>query len=220
VPAGATVAIVGPTGSGKSTLLSLVARFHEPTRGRIRIDGIDVRDWNRDTLRRGIGVVFQETFLFSASLAENIALGRPDASIQAIEAAARTARADGFIRELPQGYDTIIGERGISLSGGQRQRIAIARALLIDPRILLLDDATSAVDPSTEQEIREAMRELCRGRTTFVVAHRAATVRHADLILVLQEGRLVAQGRHDSLMADCPVYRELFAATEPETQAH
>ena len=219
VPAGTTVALVGPTGSGKSTLLSLIARFHEPTHGRVRVDGVDVRDWDRDTLRRGIGVVFQETFLFSATLAENIALGRPDASREAIEAAARAARADGFIRELPQGYDTVIGERGISLSGGQRQRIAIARALLIDPRILLLDDATSAVDPSTEQEIREAMRGLCQGRTTFVVAHRAATVRHADLILVLQEGRLVAQGRHESLLADCPVYRELFAATEPETQA-
>ena len=219
VPAGVTVAIVGPTGSGKSTLLSLIARFHEPTRGRIRIDGIDVRDWDRDTLRRNIGVVFQETFLFSATLAENIALGRPDASREQIEAAAQAARADGFIRELPQGYDTVIGERGISLSGGQRQRIAIARALLIDPRILLLDDATSAVDPSTEQEIREAMRGLCRGRTTFLVAHRAATVRHADLILVLQEGRLVAQGRHESLLADCPVYRDLFAATEPETAA-
>lgn len=217
VPAGSTVAIVGPTGSGKSTLLSLIARFHEPTHGRIRIDGIDVRDWDRDTLRRNIGVVFQETFLFSATLAENIALGRPDASREEIEAAARAARADGFIRELPQGYDTVIGERGISLSGGQRQRIAIARALLIDPRILLLDDATSAVDPSTEQEIREAMHGLCQGRTTFLVAHRAATVRKADQILVLQEGRLVAQGRHESLLADCPVYRELFAATEPET---
>ena len=213
VPAGATVAIVGPTGSGKSTLLSLIPRFHEPTLGRILIDGTDLRDWDRDTLRRGIGIVFQETFLFSATLAENIALGRPDASRAEIEGAARAARADGFIRELPLGYDTVIGERGISLSGGQRQRIAIARALLIDPRILLLDDATSAVDPSTEQEIREAMRELCRGRTTFVVAQRAATVRTADQILVLQEGRLVAQGRHESLMGDCPVYRDLFADT-------
>ena len=216
VPAGATVAVVGPTGSGKSTLLSLIPRFHEPTRGRILLDGTDLRDWDRDTLRRGIGVVFQETFLFSATLAENIALGRPDAPRVEIEAAARAARADGFIRELPQGYDTVIGERGISLSGGQRQRIAIARALLIDPRILLLDDATSAVDPSTEQEIREAMQELCRGRTTFVVAQRAATVRTADRILVLDEGRLVAQGRHESLLADCPVYRDLFAETPDE----
>ena len=220
IPAGSTVAVVGPTGSGKSTLLALIARFYEPTHGRILLDGTDLRDWDRDTLRQSIGMVFQETFLFSASLAENIALGRPQASRDDIEAAARAARADGFIRELPQGYDTVIGERGISLSGGQRQRIAIARALLIQPRIVLLDDATSAVDPSTEEEIREAMRELCRGRTTFLVAHRAATIRTADQILVLQEGRRVAQGRHESLLADCSLYRELFANPEPQTSAH
>jgi ABC-type multidrug transport system fused ATPase/permease subunit len=216
VPAGARVAVVGPTGSGKSTLLALIARFYEPTQGRILLDDTDLRDWNRDPLRQGIGVVFQETFLFSATLAENIALGRPTASRDEIETAARAARADGFIRELADGYDTVIGERGISLSGGQRQRIAIARALLIQPRILLLDDATSAVDPTTEQEIREAMRELCRGRTTFLVAHRAATIRTADQILVLQEGRLVAQGRHESLLNDCPLYQELFANREAE----
>jgi ABC-type multidrug transport system fused ATPase/permease subunit len=220
IPAGSTVAVVGPTGSGKSTLLALIARFYEPTHGRILLDGTDLRDWDRDTLRHGIGMVFQETFLFSTTLAENIALGRPQASRGEIEAAARAARADGFIRELPQGYDTVIGERGISLSGGQRQRIAIARALLIQPRIVLLDDATSAVDPSTEEEIREAMRELCRGRTTFLVAHRAATIRTADQILVLQDGRLVAQGRHESLLADCSLYRELFANPEPQTSAH
>ena len=216
VPAGAAVAVVGPTGSGKSTLLSLIARFHEPTSGRIRLDGTDLRDWDRDSLRRGIGVVFQETFLFSASIAENIALGRPGASRAEIEAAARAARADGFIRELPQGYDTIIGERGLSLSGGQRQRIAIARAVLIDPRILLLDDATSAVDPSTEQEIREAMAGLCRGRTVFRVAQRASTVRDADLIVVLDGGRGVAVGRHDTLLADCALYRDLFADAGPQ----
>jgi ATP-binding cassette subfamily B protein len=220
IPAGSTVAVVGPTGSGKSTLLALIARFYEPNHGRILLDGTDLRDWDRDTLRHGIGMVFQETFLFSTTLAENIALGRPQASRGEIEAAARAARADGFIRELPQGYDTVIGERGISLSGGQRQRIAIARALLIQPRIVLLDDATSAVDPSTEEEIREAMRELCRGRTTFLVAHRAATIRTADQILVLQDGRLVAQGRHESLLADCSLYRELFANPEPQTSAH
>ena len=220
VPAGASVAVVGPTGSGKSTLLSLIARFHEPTAGRIRLDGTDLRDWNRDTLRRSLGMVFQETFLFSSPIAENIALGRPGASRAEIEAAARAARADGFVQELPQGYDTIIGERGLSLSGGQRQRIAIARALLIDPRILLLDDATSAIDPSTEQEIREAMAGLCRGRTVFRVAQRASTVRDADLILVLDGGRLVAAGRHASLLADCALYRELFAdAGPPETLA-
>ena len=220
IPAGSRVAIVGPTGSGKSTLLALIARFYEPTHGRILLDNTDLRDWDRDTLRQGIGMVFQETFLFSATLAENIALGRPLASREEIEAAARTARADGFIRELPQGYDTVIGERGISLSGGQRQRIAIARALLIQPQIVLLDDATSAVDPSTEEEIREAMRELCRGRTTFLVAHRAATIRSADQILVMQEGKLVAQGQHTSLLTDCSLYRELFAHPEPQTPAH
>ena len=220
IPAGSRVAIVGPTGSGKSTLLALIARFYEPTHGRILLDNTDLRDWDRDTLRQSIGMVFQETFLFSATLAENIALGRPLASREEIEAAARTARADGFIRELPQGYDTVIGERGISLSGGQRQRIAIARALLIQPQIVLLDDATSAVDPSTEEEIREAMRELCRGRTTFLVAHRAATIRSADQILVMQEGKLVAQGQHTSLLTDCSLYRELFAHPEPQTPAH
>jgi ABC-type multidrug transport system fused ATPase/permease subunit len=220
IPAGSTVAVVGPTGSGKSTLLALIARFYEPTHGRILLDDIDIRDWDRDTLRQSIGMVFQETFLFSATLAENISLGRPQASRDEIEAAARAARADGFIRELPQGYDTVIGERGISLSGGQRQRIAIARALLIQPRIVLLDDATSAVDPSTEEEIREAMRELCRGRTTFLVAHRAATICTADQILVLQDGKLVAQGRHESLLADCSLYQELFAKPEPQIPAH
>ena len=220
IPAGSTVAVVGPTGCGKSTLLALIARFYEPTHGRILLDDIDLRDWDRDTLRQSIGMVFQETFLFSATLAENISLGRPQASRDEIEAAARAARADGFIRELPQGYDTVIGERGISLSGGQRQRIAIARALLIQPRIVLLDDATSAVDPSTEEEIREAMRELCRGRTTFLVAHRAATICTADQILVLQDGKLVAQGRHESLLADCSLYQELFAKPEPQIPAH
>ncbi len=220
IPAGSRVAIVGPTGSGKSTLLALIARFYEPTHGRILLDNTDLRDWDRDTLRQSIGIVFQETFLFSATLAENIALGRPQASRDEIEAAARAARADEFIRELPQGYDTVIGERGISLSGGQRQRIAIARALLIQPQIVLLDDATSAVDPSTEEEIQEAMRELCRGRTTFLVAHRAATIRSADRILVLQEGKLLAQGQHESLLTDCSLYRELFANPEPQPPAH
>ena len=220
IPAGSRVAIVGPTGSGKSTLLALIARFYAPTHGRILLDNTDLRDWDRDTLRQSIGLVFQETFLFSATLAENIAFGRPLASRDEIEAAARAAQADVFIRELPQGYDTVIGERGISLSGGQRQRIAIARALLIQPQIVLLDDATSAVDPSTEEEIREAMLELCRGRTTFLVAHRAATIRSADRILVLQEGKLVAQGQHTSLLTDCSLYRELFAHPEPQTPAH
>jgi ATP-binding cassette subfamily B protein len=219
VSAGETVALVGPTGAGKSTLLALMPRFYEPSSGTVLIDGVDVRHLDLGALRRGIGVVFQETFLFSVSVAENIAFGRPDASRDAVERVARAARAHGFIAELPKGYDTVIGERGVSLSGGQRQRIAIARALLTDPRIVLLDDATSAIDSRTEHEIQEAMSELCRGRTTFVVAHRLSTVRRADRILVLREGRLVGQGTHAELIAGNALYRELFAAQLAEKGA-
>jgi ATP-binding cassette subfamily B protein len=211
VPAGSTVALVGPTGAGKSTLLSLITRFYDPTGGRVLLDGCDLRQLDRLRLRQSVGIVFQETFLFSASVADNIAFGRPGATREDIVRVAQAARAHGFISELAAGYDTIIGERGISLSGGQRQRLAIARALLLDPRIILLDDATSAIDPRTEREIREATRELCRGRTTFIVAQRAATVRHADLILVLNDGQLVESGRHEELMARGGLYRDLFA---------
>jgi ATP-binding cassette subfamily B protein len=210
VAPGQTVALVGPTGAGKTTLLSLIPRFYDPTEGRILVDGIDSREVSLAQLRRAVGIVFQETFLFSASVAENIAFGRPEATREEVIEAARAAQAHGFIMELAAGYDTIIGERGISLSGGQRQRIALARAVLSQPRIILLDDATSAIDSRTEREIREALRELCRGRTTFIVAHRAATVRHADLILVLNHGRIVARGTHDALLAESELYRELF----------
>jgi ATP-binding cassette subfamily B protein len=211
VPAGSAVALVGPTGAGKSTLLSLITRFYDPTGGRVLLDGCDLRQLDRLRLRQSVGIVFQETFLFSASVADNIAFGRPGATREDIVRVAQAARAHGFISELASGYDTIIGERGISLSGGQRQRLAIARALLLDPRIILLDDATSAIDPRTEREIREATRELCRGRTTFIVAQRAATVRHADLILVLNDGQLVESGRHEELLARGGLYRDLFA---------
>ena len=216
VEPGETVAIVGPTGSGKTTLLALVPGFHVPTRGRLLIDGIDVRELDPTHLRRSVAIVFQETFLFSASVADNIALGRPEASREDIERAARAARADGFIRELADGYDTVIGERGVSLSGGQRQRLAIARALLVDPRIVLLDDATSAVDPRTEHEIQDALGELCRGRTTLVVAHRLSTVRRADRIVVLDRGRVVGLGTHEDLLRTHDLYRSLFGGQTGE----
>lgn len=210
IPAGWTVALVGSTGAGKSTLLSLIPRFHEVTGGRVLVAGQDVREFDLHALRTGIGIVFQETFLFSASVADNIAFGRPEASREAIVRAAQAARAHEFIRELADGYDTIIGERGISLSGGQRQRLALARALLSDPRLLLLDDATSAVDPRTEREIREAMAEMCRGRTTLVVAQRWSTVRRADWVIVLDDGRVVEQGRPMDLRQRAGALHTLF----------
>jgi ABC-type multidrug transport system fused ATPase/permease subunit len=206
--AGQTIAIVGPTGSGKTSLVNLLPRFYDPTRGRVLIDGVDVREIDLPQLRRGVSVIFQETFLFSATVMENIAYGRPGASRAEVQECAKAAQAHEFITELEDGYDTVIGERGVSLSGGQRQRIAIARAFLMDPRIIILDDATASVDSQTERLIREAMRRLCEGRTTFVIAQRFSTVQHADLILVLQAGRLVAQGRHDALIQRNDFYRE------------
>ncbi len=210
IPAGVRVALVGPTGAGKSTLLALFPRFYDPTAGVVRIDGVDVREYQLSALRSAVGIVFQETFLFSTSIADNIAFGRPGASREDVVRVATAARAHEFIGELAQGYDTVIGERGISLSGGQRQRIALARALLSDPAVLLLDDATSAIDPSTERLIRDAVDQLRRGRTTVMVSQRVSAIRDADLILVLKEGRLMEQGNHADLVARGGVYADLF----------
>jgi ATP-binding cassette subfamily B protein len=206
---GRTVALIGHTGSGKTTLASLVPRFYDVTGGRLTIDGADVRDVTLTSLRRGVGVVAQDPFLFSATVRENIAFGRPDATDEEIEQAARRAQAEEFIRELPDGYDTVIGERGITLSGGQRQRIAIARAIVLDPRILILDDATASVDASTEAHIRLGLREAMAGRTTIIIAHRLSTLALADELVVLDHGRIAARGTHEQLLATSPVYREI-----------
>jgi ABC-type multidrug transport system fused ATPase/permease subunit len=207
---GRTVALIGHTGSGKTTLASLVPRFYDVTAGRITVDGVDVRDVKLASLRRAIGIVAQDPFLFSASVRENVAFGRPDATEEEIREAARLAQADEFIVELPDGYDTVIGERGITLSGGQRQRVAIARALLLDPRILILDDATASVDATTEARIRLGLRQAMRGRTTIIIAHRLSTLALADELVVLDRGRVAARGTHDQLIERSPVYREIY----------
>jgi ATP-binding cassette subfamily B protein len=207
---GRVVALIGHTGSGKTTLASLVPRFYDVQRGRVVIDGVDVRDIALTSLRREIGVIAQDPFLFSASVRENIAFGRPDASDADVERAARLAQAHEFVQALPDGYDTVIGERGITLSGGQRQRIAISRALLLDPRILILDDATASVDATTEAKIREGLREAMRGRTTIIIAHRLSTIALADEIVVLEDGRVAARGTHDDLVEANDVYREIY----------
>jgi ATP-binding cassette subfamily B protein len=207
---GQIVALLGPTGSGKSTVISLIPRFYDPTAGRITIDGHDIRTVTIRSLRTQIGMVMQETTLFAGTVRENIAFGRPEASEAEIVAAAEAAQAHEFIVRLSQGYDTLIGERGVTLSGGQKQRVAIARALLMDPRILVLDDATASVDPETESLIQRAFARLMEGRTTFVIAHRLSTVRRADLILVLDHGRIVARGTHAELLASSPLYAEIY----------
>jgi ATP-binding cassette subfamily B protein len=209
VPAGRTIALIGPTGSGKTTLAALVPRFYDTSSGRVVVDGVDVRDVARRSLRREIGVIAQDPFLFSASIRDNIALGMPDAPHEAVEAAARAAEAHDFILELPHGYETVVGERGITLSGGQRQRIAIARALLIDPRILILDDATASVDATTEARIRSGLREVMRGRTTIIIAHRLSTIALADEVVVLDHGRVAARGTQSELLESSPVFREI-----------
>ena len=214
VPAGESVAVVGATGSGKTTIARLLPRFYDVDEGRILIDGVEVTTLALRSLRRSVGIVFEDTFLFSDSVAGNIAFADPEASVDAIERAARLAGAHEFIERLPAGYATEIGERGFSLSGGQRQRIAIARAILADPRVLILDDATSSVDPTKEHEIRDAMRVVMEGRTTVVIAHRPATIALADRVVVLADGRVVAAGTHEQLLAESDRYREILAAGE------
>jgi ATP-binding cassette, subfamily B, bacterial len=207
---GRTVALIGHTGSGKTTFASLVPRFYDVSAGRVTVDGLDVRDVKLTSLRREIGVIAQDPFLFSATVRENIAFGAPDATDEQIERAARQAQAHEFITELPEGYDTMVGERGITLSGGQRQRLAIARALVIDPRVLILDDATASVDATTEAHIRLGLREAMRDRTTLIIAHRLSTIALADELVVLDDGRIAARGTHDELLATSPVYREIY----------
>ena len=211
IAAGETVAIVGQTGSGKTTLTQLVNRTYDPGAGRLTIDGIDLRQWNLTSLRSQVANIEQDVFLFSRTVAENIAFARPGASRQDIEAAAHGAAAHGFITSFQDGYDTVIGERGVTLSGGQRQRLALARAFLKDPRILILDDSTSAIDSETEDEIQRALRRVQRGRTTLIITHRLSQIRWADRILVLAGGRLVGAGGHDELLATSQVYRRIFS---------
>ena len=219
---GQTVAILGTTGSGKSTLINLLPRFYDVSSGSVLLDGYDVRSVTLASLRSQIGIALQETLLFSGPVRDNIAYGRPEATLEEIHAAARAAQADEFIQGLPQGYDTVIGERGVGLSGGQRQRIAIARALLVNPRLLILDDSTSAVDTRTEAAILEALDDLMRDRrrTVIVIAQRISTVRDADLILILDEGRIAARGTHAELLRDSPLYNDILGSQlqgEPET---
>jgi ABC-type multidrug transport system fused ATPase/permease subunit len=216
VDGGTTVALVGGTGAGKSSLIGLIGRQYDVTGGSVRIDGADVRELDTGSLRHAVGVVTDDPFLFSATVHDNIAYGRPEATREEVERAAERAQAAGFIAELPQGYDTVVGERGLTLSGGQRQRIAIARALVTDPRILVLDDATSSVDASTEQAIKVALREAMRGRTTFVIAHRLSTIALADDIVVLEEGRIAARGSHEELLRESDLYAEIAAKGLPD----
>jgi ATP-binding cassette subfamily B protein len=207
---GRTIALIGHTGSGKTTLASLVPRFYDVAEGRVTIDGADVRDVTLASLRRAIGIVAQDPFLFSATVRENIAFGAPAATDDDVVRSARLAQAHEFIEELPNGYETVIGERGITLSGGQRQRIAIARALILDPRILILDDATASVDATTEARIRLGLREAMKGRTTLIVAHRLSTIALADELVVLDRGRIAARGTQEELLEGSPVFREIY----------
>jgi ATP-binding cassette subfamily B protein len=219
IPAGTSLALVGSTGSGKSTAAALLARFYDPDAGRVEIGGVDVRELRLEELRRGVGLVFEETFLFGDTVRGNLELGAPDAGDTEIRRAAELAGAAEFVERLPEGYDTMLGERGMSLSGGQRQRLAIARAILADPQVLILDDATSAVDATKEHEIRSALAEVMAGRTTLVIAHRPATIALADRVAVVDEGRIVEEGTHAELVARSPRYRSLLALAGEEAAA-
>jgi ATP-binding cassette subfamily B protein len=204
------VAIVGQTGSGKTSLMKLLNRTYDAGCGQVLVDGKDVRNWNLAALRRQISIIEQDVFLFSRSIAENIAFGKPSASKEEIETAARAAQAEEFIQSFEKKYETVIGERGVTLSGGQRQRLALARAFLTDPRILVLDDSTSAIDSATEDLIQRAIAAAARGRTTFIITHRLSQIRWADLIIVLRKGRIAAIGRHEELMASSEAYARIF----------
>jgi ATP-binding cassette subfamily B protein len=208
---GETIAIVGRTGSGKTTLTRLINRIFDADEGRVLVDGADVRDWSLDSLRSQISTIEQDVFLFSRTLSENIAFGVADADQKTVEQAAHGAQAHDFITKFADGYDTEVGERGVTLSGGQRQRVAIARAFLTDPRILILDDSTSAIDSATEDQIQRAMRRISSQRTTFIITHRLSQIRWADRILVLRQGELVDQGTHEDLLANCADYQRIFA---------
>jgi ABC-type multidrug transport system fused ATPase/permease subunit len=210
VAPGKTIALIGQTGSGKTTLTSLVPRFYDVTDGRVTVDGTDVRDLKLTSLRQAIGVISQDPFLFSATVRENITFGAPYLDDAEVERIAQLAQAHEFVEQLPDGYDTVIGERGITLSGGQRQRLAIARALAVDPRILVLDDATASVDATTEARIRVGLREAMKNRTTLIIAHRLSTIALADEVIVLAEGRIAARGTHEELLETSNVYRDIY----------
>jgi ATP-binding cassette subfamily B protein len=211
---GETIAIVGQTGSGKTTLTRLINRIFDTTSGAVLIDGVNVQDWSLEALRSQISTIEQDVFLFSRTLSENISFGQAEAGREDIERAAREAQADGFVNSFPEGYETVIGERGVTLSGGQRQRIAIARAFLTNPKILILDDSTSAIDSATEDQIQQAMRRISSERTTFIITHRLSQIRWADRILVLDKGKLIDQGNHEELLERCAEYRRIFSRYE------